>query len=159
MSPSLVALLQHWCPPDGFLLCFCGALESPAAECIGFKGRAAHLSQQLGQLVEYPILYLQTLMRGSLQNSLHASSEVWLSHFCSFFRITEDSCPSKKTKTRLQFFLWFIKPGWLIIQGCPPISRAELFLPLLFFFFFNVKLEQYLKLWSKVSTIPGRYSW
>lgn len=60
VPPRLPALLKHWCPSEGFLPGFWVAVAWPAPGWAGFRGRAAHLSEQLGQLDEYPRLYLQT---------------------------------------------------------------------------------------------------
>lgn len=71
------------------------------------------------------------VMLESLRNSLHTYTELSLSHFYKHFRKTEDSLFLKKPQT-CSFSCDSLNQGCPIIQGCSPVSRAALFLPLLF---------------------------
>lgn len=81
------------------------------------------------------VIFTDLLMLESLRNSLHTYMELSLSHFYKYFRKTEDSLfLKKKKKTPCSFSCDSLNQGCPIIQGCSLISRADLFLPLLFIF-------------------------
>lgn len=125
VQAGFVSQLEPCCPSEGLSQVCVGC---PA---LGWAGLNSSVKAARPAGGRSWFIFTDLLMLESLRSSLHTYMELSLSHFYKYFRKTEDSLSLKKPQT-CSFSCDSLNQSCPIIQCCSAISRADLFLPLLF---------------------------